>query len=51
MVIVVGNGYGGLSSNPERDTLHSANTLEKGMNPTRIVGFSYGYTIGDMDIQ
>ena len=36
MVIVVGNGHGDTSSNPERDCAcisHSTNTLGKGMNP------------------
>ena len=32
IVIVVGNGHGDTSSNPERDWLHFT-YLEKGMNP------------------
>ena len=34
MVIIVGNGHGDTSSNPEADCIsHSTNTLGKGMNP------------------
>ena len=33
MVIVVGNGHGDTSSNPERDWLHSTFPHGKGMNP------------------
>ena len=34
IVIVVGNGHGDTSSNPEQDCIsHSSNTLGKGMNP------------------
>ena len=38
MVIIVGNGYGNMSSNPGQSGLffffsHSSNTLWKGMNP------------------
>ena len=34
MLIVVENGHGDTSSNPERDCIsHSTNTLGKGMNP------------------
>ena len=34
MVINIGNGHSYASSNPGQDCIsHSANTLEKGMNP------------------